>query len=356
LRYAYHLDADLLVQFLRGHLCQRGVRHLSAHVTGVQRRPDGSVEALITDRAGEVSGDLFIDCSGFRSLLLGQELNEPFESIGESLLLDRAIALRCPLPPGQLPPYTTASTASAGWIWEIPLRSRGGYGYTFSSSHQSDEEAAAELLRHLDGRGVEADLQAISLRPGRHRRSWVQNCVAIGLASSFIEPLESTSILLIEYQLATLLDQFPVGREDDARRAEFNRVCASVYDDVRDFIVAQYVLSGRRDSEFWQGVRANTRTPASVSERLERLREGVFRPDSSLASATIFATRNYFSVLDGLGFPFTSASPLLGRMADKEWVMSTLHAARERHDRTVAALVGHREALERLDRRSDTGP
>ena len=213
LRYAHHIDADLLVDLLRRTCVERGVNHLQDYVTNVVRQADGDIDLLTTKQGRQIRADLFLDCSGFRSRLLGQEMNEPFESLGSHLFLDRAIALRCPLPKSEPSPFTSAETASSGWIWEIPLRDRAGQGYTFSSRHQTEDQAASEFLQYLGGRGKESDLWSLTLNPGRHRRSWVGNCIAVGLASSFIEPLESTSILLIEYQLATLLNLFPEHEE-----------------------------------------------------------------------------------------------------------------------------------------------
>lgn len=349
LRYAHHIDADRLVTLLRETSCSRGVKHLRDHVTGVERGAQGELIALKTRTGASVHGDLFLDCSGFRSMLLGGELKEPFESLDHQFFVDRALATRCSLRGEEPAPYTSAYAASSGWIWETPLRSRAGQGYTFSQRHQSEDEAAAEFLDHLGGRGNEADLRLLTLRPGRHRRSWVENCVAIGLASSFIEPLESTSILLIEYQLATLLNQFPQNAHDTVRRDQFNRTVASVFDSVRDFVLAHYLLSGRRDTPFWAEVTALD-PPESLSRRLQELKQGVFRPDSSLASATIFATRNYMALLDGLNFPFEASSPTVTHLASKSWILDTLEKARARHSGVAQAVLSHGEAL-RLQQR-----
>jgi len=209
--YAYHFDAKLIAQFLSGYAQQRGVGRTVDEVQSVQLRPDGFIDHIMTKKRGAIAGDLFIDCTGFRGLLINRALSEPFISFSDSLLCDSAIAMSTPSDPivEGLNPFTQATALSAGWAWKIPLFHRNGNGYVYSSAFLENDAAEREF-RHYLGQGAEGcAAHHIKMRIGRNRRSWVKNCVAIGLASGFVEPLESTGIFFIQHAIEQLVAHFP---------------------------------------------------------------------------------------------------------------------------------------------------
>jgi tryptophan halogenase len=218
-----------------------------------------------------VEGDLFVDCSGFRSLLIGQALGSQWEDWTHWLPCDRAVAMPCRSRPGGIEPLTRATAMSAGWRWRIPLQHRVGNGYVYSSSHISDEAAADALVAAVEGEPM-AEPRVLRFKAGRRTRSWDRNVVALGLASGFLEPLESTSIYLTQGAIQQLVELFPVGsRIEQSDRDEFNRMVDYEYDRIRDFLILHYNATTRDDSSFWDHVRTMT-VPDSLAEKIELFR------------------------------------------------------------------------------------
>ena len=220
---------------------------------------------------GDIAGDLFIDCSGFRALLLNQVLEEPFRSFSDVLFNDNAVAMRVPNPEGQrdIRPFTTCSAQEAGWIWNIPLHQRTGVGHVYSSAH-IDKDAAEQALRDYVGpanEGLEAN--HIAMRIGRSERAWVNNVVSIGLSGGFIEPLESTGIYLVELGLTLLRDHFPTKSTMATFAKRYNRHMASYYDEIRDFITMHYCLTDRTDTDYWRLCHDHPAIPDSLLEKLD---------------------------------------------------------------------------------------
>ena len=270
--YAYQFDATRFAPYLRQWTVARGATRFEARVVDVEQHVEsGDVMALLLDSGETVEGDLFVDCSGFRSLLLGQRMNAEWEDWSHWLPCDRAVAAPCASPVGGIEPLTRATAMSAGWRWRIPLRHRVGNGYVYSSAHLSDDAAAAALLASMEGEPL-ADPRILRFRAGRRKQSWVGNVVGIGLASGFLEPLESTSIYLAQGAIAQLIDLFPIGRTTDAERVEFNRVADLEYDRIRDFLILHYHATTRDDSSFWDHVRT-MRIPDSLASKIELWRE-----------------------------------------------------------------------------------
>lgn len=266
--YAYQFDATLFAPYLCTWATARGVTRIEARVTSVERDPaTGDVTALLLDSGERIEGDLFVDCSGFRSMLLGQTMEAGWEGWSHWLPCDRAVAMPTASPPGPVDPFTTATAMTAGWRWRIPLQHRVGNGYVYSSSHLSDEAAADALIAAVEGKHL-ADPRQLRFSAGRRSHSWVGNVVGIGLASGFLEPLESTSIYLAQGAILQLLDLFPIGRATDADRAEFNRMVDLEYDRIRDFLILHYHATTRDDSPFWDHVRT-MRVPDSLAEKIE---------------------------------------------------------------------------------------
>ncbi|MGN6376419.1 MAG: tryptophan halogenase family protein [Sphingomonas sp.] len=252
--YAVHFDASLFARHLREVATARGVRHVDARVREVIRDGEtGLIAAIDTDAAGTVAADLFIDCTGFRSLLLGQAMAEPYIDWTDLLPCDRAVAMPC-APSGPLTPYTRAVAMPAGWRWRIPLQHRVGNGYVYSSRHLSDDEAVATLSAALEGEAL-GEPNLIRFVTGHRRRFWSGNCVALGLSAGFLEPLESTSITLIFSGIERLLQLLPDRSFDPALADDYNRITTLEYERVRDFLLLHY-WGARRPEPLWTDVKA----------------------------------------------------------------------------------------------------
>lgn len=271
--YAYQFDATLFGPFMREFGLTTGVQRHEGRVVGVERdSASGDVTALVLADGRRIEGDLFVDCSGFRSILLGQELQVPWEDWTHWLPCDRAAAMPCTHATDDIRPYTTATAMPAGWRWQIPLQHRMGNGYVFSSAHISEDEACETIRTAAEGTPL-ADPRILRFRPGRRAQSWSHNVIGVGLASGFLEPLESTSIYLAQMAITYLIELFPEGGLIDPRdRAEFNRLVDMEYDRVRDFLILHYNATTRDDSEFWNHVRT-MRVPDSLAGKLELWRE-----------------------------------------------------------------------------------
>jgi tryptophan halogenase len=250
-KHAFHFDAGLYGRFLRQHAESLGVVRVEGKVVDVELRPeDGLIEHVTLADGRHLSADLFIDCSGFRALLIEGALHTGFEDWQRWLPCDSALAVpsRVTSPPT---PYTRSSAQGAGWQWRIPLQHRIGNGHVYSSSFMSDDEARETLLSELDGEPL-AEPRQLRFTAGRRTKAWTKNCVAIGLAAGFMEPLESTSIQLIQTAVARLVQYFPDTSFDPVVAEEYNRLTEGEYQRIRDFLILHYCLTGRRDTEFWR--------------------------------------------------------------------------------------------------------
>jgi len=248
--HAYHFDAGLYARFLRRFAEARGVRRTEGRIVRVAQTPQGDIEALHLADGQRIAGDLFIDCSGLRGLLIEQTLRAGFEDWGHWLPCDRALAVPSARTEPLLP-YTRSTARVAGWQWRIPLQHRTGNGLVYCSRSLSQDEATALLLANLDGEAL-ADPRPISFTAGRRRQAWVRNCVAVGLSSGFLEPLESTSIHLIQTMLARLITFLPHQGFDATDIATFNALTQQEYESIRDFLILHYKQTARGDSAFWR--------------------------------------------------------------------------------------------------------
>ncbi|TPG15817.1 tryptophan 7-halogenase [Sphingomonas koreensis] len=270
--YAYQFDATRFAPFLRDRAIAQGALRTVGEVVRVEQHGEsGDITALLLKNGARIPGDLFVDCSGFRSLLLGETLLEPWEDWSAWLRCDRAVALPCASPPGPITPYTRVTAMADGWRWRIPLQHRVGNGYVYSSAHSSDDAAAAALLAAIEGDPL-AEPRVLRFRAGRRRRSWVKNVVAIGLASGFLEPLESTSIHLVQTAIAELIELFPIGPVTPIERTAFNAALDWDYDRIRDFLILHYHATRRSDSRFWNEMRAMP-IPDSLAHKISLFRE-----------------------------------------------------------------------------------
>jgi tryptophan halogenase len=288
--YAYQFDATLFAPYLRSIAEKLGAARIEGRIVDVVLDGEsGDVAALHLEDGRSIEGDLFIDCSGFVSLIIGKALGEPFEDWSHWLPCDRAVAMPCRTETA-LTPYTSAIAMPAGWRWRIPLQHRTGNGYVYASNFIGDDEARSALLGAVEGEGI-AEPRVLKFTAGRRTRSWVRNCVAVGLASGFLEPLESTSIYLIQAAISALVELFPDRAISPLDRDEFNRLIDMEYDRIRDFLILHYHATERSDSPFWDYVRTMT-VPDTLEEKIElfrrrgrvvKYREGVFLDASWVA-------------------------------------------------------------------------
>ncbi|MET0813934.1 MAG: tryptophan 7-halogenase, partial [Pseudoxanthomonas sp.] len=353
--YAYHLDAGKLGVFMRKHCVERlGVRHVSDHMTGVNAHDNGDIASLQTRENGAIAGDLFVDCTGMRALLIGQHYGEQIDSQKDVLFNDRAIALQVPYADPEWPiACQTISTAqSSGWIWDIGLQTRRGVGHVYSSTHTTDEAAAEELRRYVVATGGrEQDvytLPKITIRPGFRRRSWHRNCVAIGLASGFMEPLEASSLVLVELAAGMLSDQMPATRtEVDIVAGRFNDALNYRWERVVDFLKLHYVLSKRTDSDYWRDNRRPETIPPRLLELLELWRHQPPSRYDLYRVEEVFPSASYQYILYGMGFK-PEARPATRRMDDVRKAEGYFREAADLTRKMLAALPGHREMLDHV--------
>jgi tryptophan 7-halogenase len=249
--YAYHFDAGLYAAYLRRYAEARAVRRTEGKVVDVALRgTDGFIEAVKLESGERVEADLFIDCSGFRGLLIEQALHTGYDTWTQWLPCDRAIAVPCENV-GPPTPYTRSTAREAGWEWRIPLQHRTGNGYVYSSAYIRDDAAADTVMSHLDGRAL-AEPRLLKFTTGRRRKFWCRNCVAVGLSSGFLEPLESTSIYMIQSGIARLINLMPDRVFSDVLIERYNRQAAFEVESIRDFLILHYFATERRDAPFWE--------------------------------------------------------------------------------------------------------
>jgi tryptophan halogenase len=312
LGYAYHFDASLYARYLRTRAESKGVKRYEGKVEKIDQDPEtGFLTALHTSRGDAIDGDLFIDCSGLRGLLIEGVLKTGFDDWSQWLPCDRALAVPSERI-GPPVPHTRATAREAGWQWRIPLQHRTGNGYVYCSQFISDDEAASVLLKNLDARAL-ADPRLIRFKTGRRRKAWSKNVVAIGLSSGFLEPLESTSIHLIQSGIAKLLSLFP-SRDCDIYTAEqFNRVFSEEVEGIRDFLALHYHSTNRSDP-LWEYCRT-MRLPESLIHKEEHfLRSGRI----VLSSDELFKDASWFAVLIGQGHRPRDYNPLVDSMNNNE--------------------------------------
>lgn len=348
--YAYHLDAGKFGLFLQKHCVEKlAVKHILDHVRGVKSTENGDIESLLTDGHGAIGGDLFIDCTGFSSVLLGQHFGVPFISCKDTLFCDTALAMQVPYPQADSPiASNTISTAQkAGWIWDIGLPTRRGVGHVYSSAHMTDEEAEIALRDYLQD--FDGSARKISINPGHRKSFWHRNCVAVGISAGFIEPLEASALALIELSAAMIRDELPVNRGGmDVVAGRYNERFRYRWERTIDFLKLHYVLSQRTDSDFWLDNRKPETIPEHLSQLLELWR---YRPPSRRdfhELEEIFPAASYWYVLYGMGFNQDEVSqkqsddPVLARQFFEENAGMT--------EKFIRGLPGNRQLIDHLVR------
>jgi tryptophan halogenase len=349
LNYAYHFDAAKLAQVLAERARELGVRHLQGLLTGVELDAAGAIDHVTCQEHGRLEADLYIDCTGFHAELIGRALKAPFKSARPILFADRALACKIPYdrPDAPIQSFTIATAHEAGWTWDIGLNGARGVGCVYSSDHIDDDRAEA-ILRDYVGKDVEIAPRALSFEAGYRTKQWVKNCVAVGLSAGFLEPLESTGVVLIEAAVAIIAELFPHNGPISAPAFRFNELMTARFDNIITFLKLHYCLS-QRTEPFWR----QNADPASIPERLaDLLEQWRWRPptryDFTLDLET-FAFFNYQYILYGMGFK-TDLSP--GRSefpdvaaADKLFAKIKTFGERATHD-----LPSHRDLIAQINR------
>jgi len=312
LAWAFHFDASLYAAYLSKLAQGMGVRRIDAKIAGVLQHADGDVRALKLEDGRELAADFFIDCTGFRGLLIEQALKTGYDDWTHWLPCDRAQAVPS-VSTAPLTPYTRASALEAGWQWRIPLQHRTGNGHVYSSAFISDDQAREALLANLDAPPL-AEPRVIRFVTGRRRQIWNRNVVCMGLASGFLEPLESTSIHLIQVTIQRLILHFPHVGNVEERRREFNRAAAAEYDYIRDFIILHYHANNRVGEPFWDACR-HMSIPDSLRHRIELFREsaGIF-----CATDDLFQLTSWLQVLWGQGVRPRSTHPFVEAVSPRD--------------------------------------
>jgi tryptophan 7-halogenase len=342
--YAYHLDAGAFAGWLRERSVKRGVHHVADRVTGAEPDGQGGIARVLTAAHGTLEADLFVDCSGFNGLLAERALDDPWIDWGERLLCDRAVVM--PLPEDAVKaPYTLSAAQEAGWIWRIPLAHRVGSGYVYASRFVDDERAADTLLRfHAPRQGLQPP-RVLRMRVGRRTQFWRGNCVAIGLAAGFVEPLESTGLFLIQRGIELLGECLPAPRIEPELRRLYDERMGEAMDEVRDFIVLHYLLSEREDTPFWRAARA-VEPGDSLRRRLARY-DALGQVDDR--GHALFAEASWHAICAGFGRLPRAALPA-AELSDFDGALQVLAKIRAQNEGLVGALPPHEAMLAALRR------
>jgi 2-polyprenyl-6-methoxyphenol hydroxylase-like FAD-dependent oxidoreductase len=310
IEYGYHFDSALLGRFLANHAVSRGVKLVEATIRKAERNSQGDIVAVRGDGDLRMEGDLFVDCTGFKSLLLQQELGVPFKSFSNNLFNDSAVVIATAPPARALLPVQTVSRAlSAGWSWHIPLTNRVGNGYVYSSAFLSAERAEAELRRSLGQAAEDGKARHLKMKVGQVERHWNRNCLALGLAQGFIEPLEATALHLVQVSIETFMTCFEEGRFTALHQPRFNKDIVERFERVRDYVVAHYKLGTRSDSGYWRVNRENDHLSDALGTLLQAWfdRTDIVKEISRAQGNSHFSAVSWHCLLAGYGaFPPTA--------------------------------------------------
>lgn len=345
--YAYHFDAIKYAKFLREYAEPRGVTRIEGMVDGVKINTEsGCIESLTLKSGKTISGDLFVDCSGFKAMLIGGALRVEHESWSDQLLCDRAVAIQSSNEGEKIAPFTRSVAHGCGWRWVIPLQSRIGNGLVYHGDMMSDDEAVHTLRSQIAGNQI-SEPNTIRLKIGKRKLMWHKNCVAIGLSAGFLEPLESTGLHLIQRAITHLLTYFPHQGFAKAAQDRFNREMDFEMEGVKDFIILHYHCTGRRDTDFWRHC-ATMDIPESLRNRLDLYRDtGMVVRDKN----ELFGESNWLAVMHGQGIRATAYHPLVDAMPEGE-LRARVDDTERLIRKMVSAMSSHDDFLKYLSSRN----
>ncbi|MBT8472307.1 MAG: tryptophan 7-halogenase [Marinicaulis sp.] len=343
LNYAYHMDALIVAKELRDLGVSMGVKHILDDVTKVNLDERGFVSSLDLKENGNHPIELVIDATGFAGVIINKTLKEPFDPFDHYLPNDRAAVMQIPHEdPTKIEPISRATALGNGWIFHVPLFNRIGTGYVYSSQFISDDDAIAALKAHVGERAVGKEPRIIRMRIGKSRRSWVNNCIAIGLSSGFVEPLEATAIHSVDTSLRWLYSHFPDSDFHPALAGAYNRLTDTLYEEIIDFIVLHFHLSNREDTDYWKTAQYERKIPDSLAQNLELWRHKMPRP-TDLNSEIFFDMASWHSALMGKGF-YDDASPEMPGIGEAEW-RQFIVARQNQTQQLAAQLPDHHQLL-----------
>lgn len=353
LTYAFHMNALKFADYLTELSTARGVTHYVDHVTDVAMTENGNIAAVHTKGGLHLEADLFVDCSGFAAILLEQKLGVKWVDCSQWLMCDRAVTMHVPYEqhyPGYVRPFTTATALSSGWVWEIPMLDKRSLGYVYSGAHLDDDDAEQELRAFEGAHSDSLDTRVVKFKVGHREKAWAGNCVAIGLAGSFIEPLESTGLYLSAMAAVMLTEHFPMGDDMAPMAFRFNRIMANRFYEILDFINMHYCMTRRTDSTFWRDVgtpeRLNDRLRAKLEfwrckppsaadfedqffpgQPAQRLPAGGLPGDhrSPIDTAGLWNHESYEAILYGMGFLETECDAWFGKNRPKPRVLKQIY-------------------------------
>ncbi|MGN6229094.1 MAG: tryptophan halogenase family protein [Dyella sp.] len=344
--YGYHFDSVLLGAFLQRKAIERGIRHLPRHVTSVDRNEHGDIAALQLEGDETLAADFFVDCTGFAGLLIDKTLKTPYVSYADALFNDAAVALPTPLH-GPIMSQTISTAFDHGWAWKIPLTQRYGNGYVYSTAFCTPEQAETELRARLGLFDADVPARHLRMRTGRVEHHWHGNCLAVGLAQGFIEPLEATALMLVQRTASLFVDALEKGDMGDAAQATFNAAVNAQFDGTRDYIVAHYKTNTRTDTDYWRANAANTQ----LSEPLTRLlktwlaRRPIVGGIQQGAFGQGYPVMSWYSLLAGMGlFPEQASVPMSGAQAPPHSVAAIENLI----ERSALNFPDHRSLLQNI--------
>lgn len=349
--YAYHLNAGKFAGFLQRHCTEKlGVRHIVDDVVGINSADNGDIASLTTKESGALGGDLFVDCTGFSSLLLGKHFNIPFNDCSDVLFIDNALAVQVPYETEDAPiaSHTISTAQKAGWIWDIGLGSRRGVGYVYSSRHTDQDQAEQELHDYVGPAIRDLSIRKIPIKSGHRSKFWQNNCVAVGLSAGFLEPLEASALVLVELSATMISEQLPACREVmDITAKRFNETFSYRWDRIIDFLKLHYLLSQRTDTTFWQDNRDPSTIPDSLQELMSLWRYHSPGNYDFTSNNEVFPAASYQYVLYGMGFK-TDLSFREHTLVDRKMAEDQFSKNKRAIQKTTASLPLHRDLINKV--------
>lgn len=342
IQYAFHFDAGLYAKYMRNFAVTNGINRIEGHVINVEQNSDtGFIEKLLLKDGQSLEADFFIDCTGFAGLLIGKTLHSDFKDWSQWLPVNSAVAVACESPEDPIP-YTRATAHEAGWQWRIPLQHRLGNGYVYCDNYLADDKAHSDLVSRLEGKPL-AEPKKIKFKTGMRQNVWVKNCLSLGLSAGFMEPLESTSIHLVQSGISRLMSLFPDKGFNQAEIDYYNKRTRTEYEQIRDFLILHYKATDREDTDFWKYVK-HMSVPQSLVEKIEIYKENgrIFREDNELFNQT-----SWFAVMHGQNIKSKRWHPVVDSLQLSE-IQSRLQEIHATVQNSCDILPKHKDYIEKL--------